>query len=152
MQLIEINMIVSFNDKMHGCYEFWMVLFLLSYLFNNSGNKGKSHIFFACLCTSIVTIMATSMLIYLAEQGAHTNSCWRKSCAGIVEQSEGARNRIGIGFSYRPAGLYRLVESIPWNQFLGSLKVKSLRVQNYAKTHQRVRETSVVEPDPHQSD
>jgi hypothetical protein len=34
-----------------------------------------------------------------------------------------ARNRVEIGLSYRPAGLYRLAESIPWNRFLGSLKV-----------------------------
>jgi hypothetical protein len=28
---------------------------------------------------------------------------------GILEQPMGAKNRIGIGFSYRPARLYRLV-------------------------------------------
>jgi hypothetical protein len=37
----------------------------------------------------------------------------------------GARNRVGIGLSYRPARLHRLEELIPWNRFLGSLKVKS---------------------------
>jgi hypothetical protein len=36
----------------------------------------------------------------------------------------GARNRVGIGLSYRPARLHRLAELIPWNQFLSSLKVK----------------------------
>jgi hypothetical protein len=35
----------------------------------------------------------------------------------------GARNRVGKGLSYRPAGLHRLAESIPWNLSLGSLKV-----------------------------
>jgi hypothetical protein len=35
----------------------------------------------------------------------------------------GARNRVGIGLSYRPARLHRLAELIPWNRFLGSLKV-----------------------------
>ncbi len=49
-------------------------------------------------------------------------------CAGILEQSVGARNRVGIGLSYRPARLHKAggidsLESIPWNQFLGSLKV-----------------------------
>jgi hypothetical protein len=39
----------------------------------------------------------------------------------------GARNRIGIGLSYRPARLHRLAELIPWNRFLGSLKVKKIR-------------------------
>jgi hypothetical protein len=32
--------------------------------------------------------------------------------AGILKQSMGARNRVGIGFSYWPARLYRLAESI----------------------------------------
>ncbi len=43
--------------------------------------------------------------------------------AGILEQSMGARNRVGIGLSYRPSRLHRLVESVPWNRFLCSLKV-----------------------------
>ncbi len=45
------------------------------------------------------------------------------SCAGIFRQSMGARNRVGIGLSYRPARLHRLADLIPWNLFLGSLKV-----------------------------
>jgi hypothetical protein len=33
-------------------------------------------------------------------------------------------NLVGIGLSYLPATrLHRLAESIPWNRFLGSLKV-----------------------------
>jgi hypothetical protein len=35
----------------------------------------------------------------------------------------GARNRVGIGLSYRPARLYSLAELVPWNRFLGFLKV-----------------------------
>ncbi len=35
--------------------------------------------------------------------------------AGIFKQSMGARNQVGIGLSYRPARLHRLVEFIPWN-------------------------------------
>ncbi len=35
-------------------------------------------------------------------------------CAGILEQSMGARNRVGIGLTHRPAGLHRLAESILW--------------------------------------
>jgi hypothetical protein len=38
--------------------------------------------------------------------------------AGILEQSMGARNRVGIGLSYLHARLHRLVELIPWNRFL----------------------------------
>ncbi len=34
-------------------------------------------------------------------------------CAGILKQSMGARNRVGIGFSYRPARLHSLAESVP---------------------------------------
>jgi hypothetical protein len=44
--------------------------------------------------------------------------------AGIFKQSMGARNRVGIGLSYRPARLRRLAELIPWNRFMGSIKVK----------------------------
>jgi hypothetical protein len=35
------------------------------------------------------------------------------SSAGILEQSMGARNRVGIGLSYQPAWLHRLTELIP---------------------------------------
>ncbi len=45
--------------------------------------------------------------------------------AGILEQSFGARNRVGIGLSYRPARLHRLAESILWKRFLKSLKIPS---------------------------
>jgi hypothetical protein len=44
-------------------------------------------------------------------------------CAGIFKQSMGARNRVGIGLSYQPGRLHVLAELIPWNRFLGSLKV-----------------------------
>ncbi len=37
------------------------------------------------------------------------------ACAGILQQYVGARNRVGIGLSYRPARLHRLAESNPWN-------------------------------------
>jgi hypothetical protein len=46
--------------------------------------------------------------------------------AGILGQSMGARNRVGIGLSYRTARLHRLaetLESIPW--LLKSLKIPS---------------------------
>jgi hypothetical protein len=45
------------------------------------------------------------------------------SCAGIFKQSIGARNRVGIGLPYRPASLHSLAELVPWNRFLGSLRV-----------------------------
>ncbi len=40
--------------------------------------------------------------------------------SGIFEQSMGARNRVGMGCRTR---LHILMELIPWNGFLGSLKV-----------------------------
>ncbi len=43
--------------------------------------------------------------------------------AGFFKQSVGARNRVGLGLSYRPARLHRLAEFIPWNRFLGSINV-----------------------------
>jgi hypothetical protein len=46
------------------------------------------------------------------------------SCAGIFKQSMGAGNQVELGFSYRPARLCSLAELVPWNRFLGSLKVK----------------------------
>ncbi len=44
--------------------------------------------------------------------------------AGIFKQSMGARNRGGIGLSYRPTRLHSLAELVSWNRFLGSLKVQ----------------------------
>jgi hypothetical protein len=38
----------------------------------------------------------------------------------------GARNVVGIGLLYRPARVYWLAELVPWNRFLGSIKVKKL--------------------------
>ncbi len=34
------------------------------------------------------------------------------ACAGIFEQSMGARNQVGKGFSYRPARLHRLAVEV----------------------------------------
>jgi hypothetical protein len=39
------------------------------------------------------------------------------------KQSMGARNRGGIGLSYRPARLHRLAEFITWNRFPGYINV-----------------------------
>jgi hypothetical protein len=43
--------------------------------------------------------------------------------AGIFKEFMGARNRGGIGLSYRPARLHRLAEFILRNRFLGSINV-----------------------------
>jgi hypothetical protein len=56
--------------------------------------------------------------------------------AGIFKESMGARNRGGIGLSYRPARLHRLVELIPWNRFLGSINVKNTGCGLFKKSSQ----------------
>ncbi len=42
-----------------------------------------------------------------------------------------ARNRVGIGLSYRPARPHRLAESIPWSQFLGSWRGEGVQGVNW---------------------
>ncbi len=54
---------------------------------------------------------------------------WDNYCAGILEQSIGVRNREGIRLSHRPARLYWLVKSIPWNRFLPLATQAALAVQ-----------------------
>jgi hypothetical protein len=51
-----------------------------------------------------------------------------KDSAGILEPFMGARKRVGIEFSDRLARLHRLADSIPWNRFLGSIKVLKYRI------------------------
>ncbi len=45
------------------------------------------------------------------------------TCAENFKHLWGARNRVWIGLSYRPARLHRLAKLIPWNRFMGSFKV-----------------------------
>jgi hypothetical protein len=47
--------------------------------------------------------------------------------AGIFKQHMGARNRVGKGILYRPAGLHSLAELINWNRFLGFINVFKIR-------------------------
>jgi hypothetical protein len=42
---------------------------------------------------------------------------------GILEHSTGAKNLVGTWLSYRRARLHSLAELIPWQRFLGSLKI-----------------------------
>jgi hypothetical protein len=51
--------------------------------------------------------------------------------AGIFKQSIGARNRAGRVLPYRTARLHKLVKLIPCNRFLGSVKVRKIRAQDY---------------------
>jgi hypothetical protein len=61
------------------------------------------------------------------------------SCAGIFEQSMGARNRnrVGIVLSYLAARLHRLAELISWNQFLGSFKVLKFGLRRMETLHEK---------------
>ncbi len=75
-----------------------------------------------------------------------------ENSAGLFKQSMGARNRIGIGLSYRPARLYAVAELIPWNRFLGSLKVKKFGLRDGSKggsgsrwARETIREEGIIE-------
>jgi hypothetical protein len=55
--------------------------------------------------------------------------------AGILEQSMGARNQVGIGLPYRPARLHRPAESIPG--LLKSIKILSQDIKDLAESKLR---------------
>ncbi len=57
------------------------------------------------------------------DRSSFTSQLKRWIRAGIFKQSVEARNRVGIGLSYRPAWLHRPAEFIRWNRFLGSINV-----------------------------
>ncbi len=71
------------------------------------------------------------MYITLAAMEFQNNENHQDKCAGILEQSMGARNRVGIGLSYRPARLHRLAESISLESIPGLLK--SLKIPSQEK-------------------
>jgi hypothetical protein len=48
---------------------------------------------------------------------------YRPTSAKILYHYMGTRNQVGIGLSYRPARQHRLAKSISWSRFLGSVKV-----------------------------
>jgi hypothetical protein len=54
------------------------------------------------------------------------------SSAGILEQSMGARNRIRLELSYRPARLYGLAESLA--RLLKSLQIRAQSL-HFTRTH-----------------
>jgi hypothetical protein len=75
-------------------------------------SRQKSQEFSSLLFTQ-VTPLPTFLFI-------QTLATSHSSCsAGIFKQFVGARNRVGIGLSYRPARLYSLAELVPCNRFLG---------------------------------
>jgi hypothetical protein len=50
--------------------------------------------------------------MYEPQYGAYEELTNGLARAGIFKHSMGVRNRVGIGLSYRPAGLHRLAELI----------------------------------------
>ncbi len=57
------------------------------------------------------------VLFYVSAELPSSIQCWS------FKTIYGATNQVGIGLLYWPARLQRLAEFIPWNKFLGSLKV-----------------------------
>ncbi len=51
--------------------------------------------------------------MYEPQYGAYEELTNGLARAGIFKHSVGARNRVGIGLAYQPAGLHRLAELIP---------------------------------------
>jgi hypothetical protein len=74
---------------------------------------------------SLESIPGLHKRLKIRAQCCESRSTWKVvNRAGIFKQpGGGARNRIGIGLSYRPTRLPRLAEFIPWNRFLGSINV-----------------------------
>ncbi len=74
------------------------------------------------------TITPWQSRLYPPSQGLRIQVSWLSgsptACAGILKQYMGARNRVGVGLSHRSNRLNSLAELIPWNRFLGFLKVK----------------------------
>ncbi len=70
----------------------------------------------------------------------------KKTCAGIFEQSMGAKNRVGIGLSYWPTRLHRLAESIPG--LFESFKILSLKSKILCQTPFKIGSamTAVLDP------
>jgi hypothetical protein len=53
----------------------------------------------------------------------------KATCAGILKQSMGDRNRVGIGLLFRPAWLKRLAESILGLFESKNKKIRALQAQ-----------------------
>jgi hypothetical protein len=89
----------------------------------NFGQKAKGNGFFAKMAKDVIdsTLLTRDGIFKLLRSpGIDSKKSIQPAyvaCAGILEQSMGARNRVGIGLSYWPARLHRLEESIPWNRF-----------------------------------
>jgi hypothetical protein len=100
----------------------WLVFYALSYY--SWKKRKKSGIFLNILLREKVTNERANNESFLKLSSDHAAFIlFLETSAGIFKQSMGARNQVGIGLSYRPSRLHSLAELVPWNRFLGSLKV-----------------------------
>ncbi len=78
-------------------------------------------------------LQISSLIPILLESGSSWLGPVSQFRVGFFNHSMRARNRVGIGLSYRPARLHRLAEMIPWNRFLTKfgLSVKCLWRERY---------------------
>jgi hypothetical protein len=103
------------------------------YILQSQGNvypcvetpQGKTKVFCRTITQDCVCVLYTMSLV----------------CAGIFEQSMGARIRVRIGLSYRPARLHRLAESISGlhNSFkIGALFPSVCTVHSMNKSYKNI--------------
>jgi hypothetical protein len=96
---------------------------------NNTGNNFISVIFYNSLqaergseqCSRVCS--GHLPLLQADGAGAVLLLRYTSTVLEFLNNHWGARNRIGIGLSYRPASLHSLAKLVPLNRFLGSLKV-----------------------------
>ncbi len=85
--------------------------------------RGQNPLVRKCLFSFF---MCNQRRLYIHEAWLLCRLCkfeWDFAVLEFLNNLWGTRNRVGIGLSYRPTRLHSLVELLPWNRFLGCLKV-----------------------------
>jgi hypothetical protein len=72
-----------------------------------------SHVFLTQIFGFLYDLLGINVGRGIFEDEISLHSCTYR--AGILKKSMGARHRVGIGISYRPARLHRLAELMPEN-------------------------------------
>jgi hypothetical protein len=80
------------------------------------------YVLYVVKCMTVETLKVHRSMDKLKDE-CESESSKKVTSARIFKQFMGARNRVGIGLSYRTARLHSLSELVPWNRFLGSLNV-----------------------------
>ncbi len=88
-----------------------------------------------CKCRITIDLRLILILLMMRIQRINTNIQYILYRAGIFKQSTGARNRVGIELSNRPARLHRLAEFVPWNRFLCSINVYKYGLSSSTRNH-----------------